>query len=120
MWRTIAGVLIAVCIADWAALAAAETQTVTGTVVSLSCYFNDKKNIGKAGALCENATVKYEGNPVGIVSEDGKVYQLAGGLVANNNAKVIPLLGQSVTVRGDVTQKAGISVLSADDASTVK
>ena len=120
MRRSIATVLIAVCVSDWAAFATAETQTVSGTVVSLSCYFNDKKNIGKAGALCENATVKYEGNPAGIVTEDGKVYQLAGGLAANNNAKAIPLLGHSVTVKGDVTQKAGISVLSADDASMVK
>ena len=97
----------------------AETQTVTGTVVSLSCYFSDKKNIGKAGMLCELATVKYEGNPVGIVTEDGKVYQLAGDIVANNNAKVVPLLSKVVRLTGDVTQKAGISVLKADEATVV-
>src|ERR1051326_4835997 len=63
----------------------AASETVTGEVVSLSCYFQNKKNVGKAGLLCAQATVKYEANPVGLVTADGKVYQLAGGLVANNN-----------------------------------
>jgi hypothetical protein len=104
----------------WAAPLFAATETVTGEVVSLSCYFQNKKNVGKAGLLCAQATVKYEGNPVGLVTADGKVYQLAGGLVANNNAKVVPLLSHTVTVTGEVSKKAGIMVISVDEAKTVK
>jgi hypothetical protein len=98
----------------------AATETVTGEVVSLSCYFQNKKNVGKAGLLCAQATVKYEANPVGLVTRDGKVYQLAGGLVANNNAKVVPLLSHTVTVTGEVSKKAGIMVISADEAKDVR
>ena len=98
----------------------AATETVTGEVVSLSCYFQNKKNVGKAGLLCAQATVKYEANPVGLVTADGKVYQLAGGLVANNNAKVVPLLSHTVTVTGEVSKKAGIMVITADEAKNVK
>ena len=98
----------------------AATQTITGDVVSLSCYFENPKNIGKAGMLCANATVKYEGNPVGLVTSEGKVYQFAGGLVANNNAKSIPLLGHTVKVTGNVYQEAGMAMLAADDATIVK
>jgi alanine dehydrogenase len=107
-------------IGTWPAPLLAATETVTGEVVSLSCYFQNKKNVGKAGLLCAQATVKYEGNPVGIVTSDGKVYQLAGGLVANNNAKVVPLLSHTVTVSGEVSKKAGILVISADEAKDVK
>ncbi len=84
----------------WSAPVFAASETVTGEVVSLSCYFQNKKNVGKAGLLCAQATVKYESNPVGLVTADGRVYQLAGGLVANNNAKVVQLLSQTVTVTG--------------------
>jgi hypothetical protein len=119
----VALLLVALCllsIGTWTAPLFAATETVTGEVVSLSCYFQNKKNVGKAGLLCAQATVKYEGNPVGIVTSDGKVYQLAGGLVANNNAKLVPLLSHKVSVTGEVSKKAGMMVISADEAKDVK
>jgi hypothetical protein len=114
------GVLvIALCIGAWAAPLIAAPETITGEVISLSCYFNDKKNVGKAGMLCAWATVKYEGNPAGILTADGKVYQLAGGLVSNNNAKVVPFLSHTVTVTGEVTKKQGMMMITTDDAKMV-
>jgi hypothetical protein len=107
---------LGICVAP----AFAATETVTGEVVSLSCYFQNKKNVGKAGLLCAEATVKYEGNPVGLVTADGKVYQLAGALVADNNARVVPLLSHIVTVTGEVSRKAGVMVISADEVRNVK
>jgi hypothetical protein len=104
----------------WAVPVFAATETVTGEVVSLSCYFQNQKNVGKAGLLCAQATVKYEANPVGLVTADGKVYQFAGGLVADNNAKVVPLLSHTVTVTGEVSRKAGIMVISADEVKNAK
>ena len=112
--------VVALCIEASAMALLAAPMTVTGEVISLSCYFNNKKNVGKAGLLCANATIKYEGNPAGLLTTDGKVYQLAGGLVANNNAKVVPLLSHTVTVTGEVTEKAGMPVITADDAKLVK
>jgi hypothetical protein len=96
-------------------------QTLTGQVISLSCYFQDKTKVGEAGLLCALATVKYEGNPPGLLTSDGKVFQLAGGLVANNNAKVVPLLGHTVTISGDVAVARGhMMMLTADTAKLVK
>jgi len=95
----------------------ATTETVTGEVISLSCYFQNPANVGPAGAICAWATVKYEGNPVGLLTADKKVYQLAGGLVANNNAKMVPFLGKTVTITGDVTEGRGhMLILTANDA----
>ena len=94
----------------------AKTDTVTGQVISLSCYYQNHANVGQAGMVCAWATVKYEGNPVGLLTADGKVYQLAGNLVANNNAKMVPFLGRTVTITGDVTEARGhILVLTASE-----
>jgi len=38
-----------------------------------------------------------------IATSDGKGYQVAGGLAANNNAKILEFLGQTATVTGDVS-----------------
>jgi hypothetical protein len=104
----------------WAAPAFAKTETVTGEVISLSCYFQNKANVGQAGRICAIATVKWEGNPAGLLTAGGKVFQLAGGLVAKNNARVVPLLGHTVTVTGDVYEKDGMTMIAADDAKMVK
>jgi len=112
-------VAVALSVAAWAAPAFAKTETVTGEVISLSCYFQNKKNVGQAGMICATATVKWEGNPAGLLTADGKVYQLAGGLVANNNARIVPHLGHTVTVTGDVYEKNGMMMISADDAKMI-
>ena len=112
-------VAVALSVAAWAAPAFAKTETVTGEVISLSCYFQNKKNVGQAGMICAIATVKWEGSPAGLLTADGKVYQLAGGLVANNNARIVPHLGHTVTVTGDVYEKNGMMMISADDAKMI-
>jgi hypothetical protein len=66
--------------------------------------------------VCAWATVKYEGNPVGLLASDGKVYQLSGELVANDNTKMVPFLGRNVTITGNVTEARGhILLLTASD-----
>jgi hypothetical protein len=56
---------------------------------------------------------------VGILTADGKVYQLAGGLVANNNAMIAPHVSHTVTVSGDVVEKDGVQMLTASDLKMV-
>lgn len=97
----------------------AETQTLTGEVISVWCYVQNKQNVGRAGSLCALADVKWEGNPPGILTADGKVYQLAGPIVADNNAKVVPQLGHTVSVTGTVVEKNGIRVLSTSELKPV-
>jgi len=120
MRRSVAVLMVGLFAGSFAAPAFAKTETVTGEVISLSCYFQNKANIGRAGMICAIATVKWEGNPAGLLTADGKVFQLAGGLVARNNAKVVPLLGHTVTITGDVYEKDGITMIAADDAKMVK
>jgi hypothetical protein len=102
---------------------AATTQTITGTVIDLYCYSRDNKATGmdhRDGRECALACVKWEGQPVGLLTADGKVYQLAGGLVARNNAKVAPHLTHTVTVTGDVSDRDGLMTIVASDLTMVK
>ena len=99
------------------------TQTVTGQLVDLYCYNPvSKENAGmdhRQGRECASACAKWEGQPVGLVASDGKLYQLAGELVANNNAKVAPHITHTVTITGDVTEKNDVLILTAGDLEMV-
>jgi hypothetical protein len=102
---------------------ASGTRTVTGHVVCLVCYSRNKANTGAdhdSGRMCAHACIKWEGNPAGVVTTDGKVYQLAGGIVANNNARVLPHIAHTVSVTGDVYEKDGMTMIRADDMKTVQ
>jgi hypothetical protein len=54
------------------------------------------------------------------VTTDGKVYQLAGGVVANNNARVLPHIAHTVFVTGDVYEKDGMTMIRADDMKAIQ
>jgi hypothetical protein len=104
--------------ADAMAQGAAGTRTVTGQVVCLVCYARNKANTGAdhdSGRMCAHACIKWEGNPAGVVATDGKVYQLAGSIVANNNAGVLPHVAHAVSVTGEVYEKDGMTMIRADE-----
>jgi hypothetical protein len=115
------GIVLTVLVSP--ARTAPKTETVTGQVVDLYCYSRDNKATGmdhRDGRECALACVKWEGQPVGLVTTDGKVYQLAGDLVAHNNAKVAPHLTHTVTVTGDVVDHDGMLTIVASDLTMVK
>lgn len=98
----------------------AAPQAITGEVISLSCYTNDKTEIGRKGYTCALATIKWEGNPAGLLTPDGKVYQIAGSLTANNNEKLWALIGHTVTITGELVARPGLTTLiSASEAKDI-
>jgi hypothetical protein len=105
-----------------AAPAFAETKTVRGTLVDLACYSKDKANTTNAhkgmGDTCAQDCAK-KGMPAAIVTSDGQVYQLTGGLAANNNAKLVPHMSHTVEVTGDVTTKDGKMTIAANDVKMI-
>ena len=97
-------------------------RTVTGHVVCLVCYSRNPANTGAdhdSGRMCAHACIKWEGNPAGVVTNDGKVYQLAGGIVANNNARILPHIAHTVSVTGEIYEKDGMTMIRADDVKTI-
>src|SRR5262245_61752777 len=88
-------------------------ETVTGKVVDMNCYLKDKTNnaaldhkMPKDTKDCAIACAK-EGQPLALLTSDGKVYEIAGGLADNKNAKLIPHVGHTVEISGDTMSMAG-------------
>ena len=98
----------------------AKTETVTGRIIDGACYKMDKSNVGldhkmpngetkDCAVICAKA-----GHPMSLLTSDGKLYEITGGLAADKNAKIIPHLSHTVEVTGDVTEKDGTMMIAAD------
>jgi hypothetical protein len=124
MQKLLTAIMGGLCVVVWTAPVSAATVTVTGQVVDLLCYnVETKANAGMdhpMGRECAWACAKWWGQPVGLLTADGKLYQLEGGLVAGNNAKIAPHVTHTVTITGEVSEKNGITMLAANDLIMVK
>lgn len=108
---------------------AALQETVTGVVIDLTCYTADRANtghdhVGRRGRgtqfACDLACVRWEGQPAAVLTSDLKVYQVAGGLAANSNAKIAEHLAQSVRITGEVYELDGMMMIEASDLTVVE
>ena len=82
-------------------------ETVKGQIVDQACYLKDKtNNVGKDHKMpadtkdCAVGCAK-QGNPLALLTADGKVYQIAGELTDDKNAKLIPHISHTVEITGD-------------------
>ena len=101
-----------------------EKTNVTGVLIDMACYAHNKENVGNRhkdetqGYICAQACA-LEGFPVGLLTTDGKVYQVMGDLAANSNAKLVPHMAQTVTLTGEVSEQDGNMVIVAGDLKVV-
>lgn len=113
-----------VCLAGCTSMSGqGKTETVTGKVIDLVCYAKNNANTEldhDDGRVCAIACIKWEGNPAGLVTADGKVYQLTGGVLGKNNIKIAEHIAHTVTVTGNVYEKDGMTMLSSDTLTMVK
>jgi len=120
----IAAVALAGCsnIAAQGAAPQGKTETVTGKVIDLVCHGRNPANTEvdhDAGRVCAIACIKWEGNPAGILTADGKLYQLTGAVLGKNNIKIADHIAHTVTITGTVYEKAGMTMLSSDTLTMV-
>ena len=120
MRKLLAGVAAVAFVVALGAPAFAATETVTGKIVNQSCYMKDKANNAGADhkmpadvAGCAAACAK-KGRPLALLTADGKVYTITGGLAAENNAKLVAHITHTVAITGDVTTKDGQMSISSD------
>ena len=125
MRRTFAGVAIAAFVIALSAPAFAATETVKGQVVDMGCYKADKSNTGVDHKMpkgdtkdCAIACAK-AGQPLALLTSDGKVYQIAGGLAAEKNAKLIGHVSHTVEITGDVMDHGGTMMITADNLKMI-
>lgn len=99
----------------------AKTETVTGQVVDMSCYAKDKSNTGvdhkmpKETKDCAIACAK-DGQPLALLTSDGQVYRISGGLAADKNAKLIAHLSHTVEITGNTMDHGGGKMMIAADS----
>ncbi len=97
--------------------ALAKTATVKGQVVDQECYLREKKV--DADKTCAVECAK-SGKPMALLTSDGKVYEIAGGLAANKNEKLIAHVLHTVEITGDVTEKSGKMTIAANSLTMTK
>jgi len=120
MRKLFAGLTAAAFVIALAAPAAAKTETVKGQIIDANCYKLDKSNTGGDHKMPKGDTkdcaigCAKAGRPMAILTAEGKVYELAGGLAADKNAKIIPHVGHTVEVTGDVMDHGGTMMITAD------
>lgn len=118
----------------------AKTATVVGKVVDEGCGLpqagahDEHKMDGKDHQMAEGKghempgadmtecmiTCAKNGEPMALLTADGKVYRITGGLAANKNAKLIDHVGKNVRITGDVFEKDGKVQIAADALTAVK
>ena len=125
MRRMFAGLAVAAFVIALGAPAFATEATVKGQIVDMSCYNMDKSNTGVDHKMpkgdtkdCAIACAK-AGRPLALLTSDGKVYEIAGGLAADKNAKLIAHISHTVEVTGDVMDHDGKMMITADSLKMI-
>jgi hypothetical protein len=125
MRKMLAGLAVAAFVAALAAPAFAAEATVKGQIVDLTCYNADKSNTGVDHKMPKGETkdcaidCAKAGRPMALLTSDGKVYEIAGGLAADKNAKLIAHISHTVEVTGDVMDHDGKMMISADNLKMI-
>ena len=120
MNRMFAGLTVAAFVVALGAPALAKTETIKGQIVDEGCYKMDKSNAAVDHKMPKGDTKDCAigcakgGKPMGILTQDGKVYEISGGLAAEKNAKIVPHVGHTVEVTGDVMDHDGKLMITAD------
>jgi hypothetical protein len=120
MKRLFVGFTVAAFVVALGAPAFAKTETIKGQIVDETCYKMDKSNAGVDHKMPKGDTkdcaigCAKAGRPMAILTADGKVYEIAGGLAADKNAKLIAHVGHTVEVTGDVMDHGDKMMITAD------
>lgn len=114
MRKFFTGVSVAAFVVALGVPAFAKTETIKGELVDQACYTKDHaKNVGESHKECAVTCAK-KGQTVALVTEDGKVYSVAGELAAEKNAKMVAHMSHIVEITGDVSEKDGKMTITAD------
>lgn len=125
MRKMFAGLAAVAFVVALGAPAFAREATVKGQIVDESCFKADASNTGVDHKMPKGDTkdcalgCAKAGRPMALLTSDGKVYEIAGGLAADKNAKIIAHISHTVEVTGDVTEKDGKMIIAADSLKMI-
>jgi hypothetical protein len=118
MRRFVPAICVLLLVLALSAAAFAAPQTISGRLVDVTCYKQNKANTGVDHKMPEDTpgcavTCAKMGLPVALLTADGKVYTVTGDLAANNNAKLVPHMSHQVELTGEVTGKGDTLTIAA-------
>ena len=117
--KLLAMLTISALVIGLGAPACVKSHTLKGRVVDEVCYLQDPQaNSGDNHPLMASdcaTTCAQKGSMVALVADDGRLYEITGGLAADNNAKLVPHMAHTIEIRGDVIEKYGQLMIVADD-----
>ena len=125
MRRILAGLAAVAFLLALSAPAFAATETIKGQIVDQACYKMDKSNNGVDHKMPKGDTkdcaigCAKAGRPLAVLTADGKVYEIAGGLAADKNAKLIPHVAHPVEITGEVMDHGGNMMITADSLKMI-
>jgi hypothetical protein len=119
------GVMALALMVAFGVTTSAKTETVRGQIVDQACYTKDMvNNKGVDHKMpadtkdCAIACAK-KGQPMALLTSDGKIYTIAGELAANNNAKLVPHISHTVEITGDTMDMSGKMMISAGELKMI-
>ena len=125
MRKALAGALAVGFVVAVSVSLSAKTETIKGQIVDQACYMKDKANNKgvdhKMPADTKDCAISCakKGNKLALLTSDGKVYEIDGGLAENNNAKLIPHVSHMVEITGDTMDMGGSLMITASDLKMV-
>ena len=125
MRNVLAGVMMAGFVVVLSVPVLAKTETVKGQVIDQNCYTKDPVNNKgvdhKMPADMKDCAISCakKGQPLALLTSDGKVYTIAGGLAENNNAKLVAHVSHTIEITGDVMDMKGKMMITAADLKMI-
>ena len=125
MHKMFAALSAAAFVVSLASPALAKTETVKGQIVDVGCYKMDKSNTGVDHKMPKGDTkdcalgCAKAGQPMALLTSDGKVYEISGSLAADKNAKLIPHISHTVEITGDTMNHGGKMMIMAESLKMV-
>lgn len=113
--QILAGVILATATVAGPVVDARAGDTITGEVVDLACYLHDPKMRGPSHKKCAETCAK-KGIPMGILTDDGKVYLLLEDHdTPKPYADALAKAAQTITVEGDKVTQGGLTGIVVED-----
>ncbi len=95
-------------------------DTVSGEVVDLACYLHNPSMKGQGHRKCAETCAK-KGMPMGILTDDGKVFLLLEDHDSPKPyAEALSKPAQTITVEGDKVTQGGLTGIVVEDVKEAK
>lgn len=113
--RILAGAGLALAMIMSAGVDAQAGDTISGEVVDLACYLHNPTMKGSGHRKCAETCAK-KGMPMGILTDDGKVYLLLEDHDSPKPyAEALAKAAQTITVEGDKVTQGGLTGIIVEE-----